>query len=414
MRLCEGWNEVINRFRERLSSWKAKSLSIGGRLTLVKSVLGSLPLYYFSLFKAPASIIKTLESIRSRFFWGLDDSLSGISWVKWSSILLDASKGGLGVGSLEAKNLALLGKLKWRFLTDTNALWRKVIKELYGNNGGFSFAPISLGPSGVWCDILSSVTKIEAMDDSFKSSFWVKVSSGSDTLFWKDPWSGNGSRLMDVFPRLFALENYKDCTVKDRWAYDNGVWEGSWSWRVSPRGRALDDLSSLLSLINNLSLSSNDCDRLPTRSNLVNRGLILSSTCCPFCDDTQDEITHCGISCPRVLPVWRKVWSWWNLPSPAVFPSFSVADVAMGKIDSFGGSRLNKVLHGVFQCTLWSIWKWRNRITHADLDVAAKIKEEDIFPGIQRVSKNWILARLKACAPNWDVWISRPFNLFSV
>ncbi|GJX08316.1 hypothetical protein Tco_0196248 [Tanacetum coccineum] len=46
-------------------------------------------------------------------------------WVKWSSILLDASKGGLGVGSLEAKNLALLGKLKWRFLTDTNALWRK-------------------------------------------------------------------------------------------------------------------------------------------------------------------------------------------------------------------------------------------------------------------------------------------------
>ncbi|GJZ26721.1 RNA-directed DNA polymerase, eukaryota [Tanacetum coccineum] len=383
-----------------------KKMRLCGRLTLVKSVLGSLPLYYFSLFKALAFIIKTLESIRSRFFWGFDDSLSGINWVKWSSILLDASKGGLGVGSLEAKNLALLGKLKWRFLTDTNALWRKVIKELYGNNGGFSFAPISLGPSGVWCDILSSVTKIEAMDDSFKSSFWVKVSSGSDTLFWKDPWSGNGSRLMDVFPRLFALENYKDYTVKDRWAYDNGVWEGSWSWRVSPRGRALDDLSSLLSLINHLSLSSNDCDRwfwsgdasgklkvkslstsiqniclgasargvhhiwnswipkkvnicvwraslnrLPTRSNLANRGLILSSTCCPFCDDAQDEITHCGISCPRVLPVW----SWWNLPSPVVFPSFSVADVAMGKIDSFGGSRLNKVLHGVLQCTLWSI-----------------------------------------------------------
>ncbi|GKE72876.1 hypothetical protein Tco_1534917, partial [Tanacetum coccineum] len=89
-------------------------------------------------------------------------------------------------------------------------------------------------------------------------------------------------------------------------------------------------------------------------------------------------------------------------------------DVAMGKIDSFSGSRLNKVLHGVLQFTLWSIWKWRNRITHADLDVAAKIKEEDIFPGIQRVSKNWISARLKACTPNWDVWISRPFDLFSV
>ncbi|GKC84387.1 putative F-box domain-containing protein [Tanacetum coccineum] len=127
-----------------------------------------------------------------------------------------------------------------------------------------------------------------------------------------------------------------------------------------------------------------------------------------------DEIDHCGISCPRVLPVWRKVWSWWNLPSPVVFPSFSVADVAMGRIDSFGGSRMNKVLHGVLQCTLWSIWKWRNRITHADLDVAAKIKEEDIFPGIQRVSKTWISARLKAYAPNWDAWISRSFNLFLI
>ncbi|GJY19325.1 F-box domain containing protein [Tanacetum coccineum] len=88
-------------------------------------------------------------------------------------------------------------------------------------------------------------------------------------------------------------------------------------------------------------------NRIPTRSNLASRGLILSSTCCPFCDDAWDEIGHCGISCPRVLPVWRKVWSWWNLPSPVVFPSFSVADVAMGRIDSFGGSRMNKVLHGV-------------------------------------------------------------------
>lgn len=51
-----------------LSSWKAKSLLIGGRLTLVKSVLGSLPIYYLSLFKAPASIINRLEAIRCHFF----------------------------------------------------------------------------------------------------------------------------------------------------------------------------------------------------------------------------------------------------------------------------------------------------------------------------------------------------------
>ncbi|GJT18907.1 reverse transcriptase domain, reverse transcriptase zinc-binding domain protein [Tanacetum coccineum] len=68
MRLKEGWNAIIDRFRDRLSNWKARSLSIGGRLTLVKSVLGSLLIYYLSLFKAPTSIINNLEAIRCRFF----------------------------------------------------------------------------------------------------------------------------------------------------------------------------------------------------------------------------------------------------------------------------------------------------------------------------------------------------------
>ncbi|GJX71531.1 putative RNA-directed DNA polymerase, eukaryota, reverse transcriptase zinc-binding domain protein [Tanacetum coccineum] len=73
-----GWNEVVNRFRSRLSAWKAKALSIGGRLTLVKSVLGSLPIYYLSLFKAPQKIINLLEAIRCRFFWGFKDFQRGI------------------------------------------------------------------------------------------------------------------------------------------------------------------------------------------------------------------------------------------------------------------------------------------------------------------------------------------------
>ncbi|PWA63896.1 reverse transcriptase domain, Zinc finger, CCHC-type [Artemisia annua] len=48
---------------------------------------------------------------------------------------LPSSMGGLGVGSLLAKNLGLLGKWKW--LTEKDALWRIVIKEFYGDSGGF-------------------------------------------------------------------------------------------------------------------------------------------------------------------------------------------------------------------------------------------------------------------------------------
>ncbi|GJU81834.1 RNA-directed DNA polymerase, eukaryota [Tanacetum coccineum] len=259
MKSCGGWSDVINRFRDRLSSWKAKSLSIGGRLTLVKSVLGSLPIHYLSLFKDPLKIINILESIRSRFFWVFKESQKGISWVKWNSILLDFENGGLGVGSLLAKNLGLLGKWKWHFLVEKNARWCTVIKDFYGIDGGFRSPPNSFGMGGIWCDIIMSVSCIGDFDSTFNSSFALKISTGVNTSFWADPWVTNGIILKDCFPRLFALENHKDCKVSDRWKINNGIWGGNWSWRLPPHVRATDDLSSLINLISSLfSLNGED------------------------------------------------------------------------------------------------------------------------------------------------------------
>ncbi|GJR38727.1 putative RNA-directed DNA polymerase, eukaryota, reverse transcriptase zinc-binding domain protein [Tanacetum coccineum] len=42
MKSIASWKTLVDRFHMRLSSWKANLLSIGGRLTLIKSVLGSL------------------------------------------------------------------------------------------------------------------------------------------------------------------------------------------------------------------------------------------------------------------------------------------------------------------------------------------------------------------------------------
>jgi len=44
----DGWRKVEERFERQLSSWKGKHLSIGGRLTLINSVLSSLPMYMMS------------------------------------------------------------------------------------------------------------------------------------------------------------------------------------------------------------------------------------------------------------------------------------------------------------------------------------------------------------------------------
>ena len=47
------WNPVVDRFQRKLSGWKSKHLSKGGRLTLIKSVLSSLPSYF--LFSIPVT-----------------------------------------------------------------------------------------------------------------------------------------------------------------------------------------------------------------------------------------------------------------------------------------------------------------------------------------------------------------------
>jgi len=65
------WKPVIHRINSRLSGWKAKHLSLGGRLVLLKFVLSSLPVYALSFFKAPSGIISSIESLLNCFFFGV-------------------------------------------------------------------------------------------------------------------------------------------------------------------------------------------------------------------------------------------------------------------------------------------------------------------------------------------------------
>ncbi|GJR14186.1 hypothetical protein Tco_0796838 [Tanacetum coccineum] len=87
-------------------------------------------------------------------------------------------------------------------------------------------------------------------------------------------------------------------------------------------------------------------------------------------------------------------------------------DIALGSFASNGCSLSNKAMHGVFQSTFWAIWKWRNKIIKAHQDRVDNIKQEDIFPSIQRIIKIWISARASSRPANWNCWITRSFDLF--
>nr|GFB22998.1 RNA-directed DNA polymerase, eukaryota, reverse transcriptase zinc-binding domain protein [Tanacetum cinerariifolium] len=61
--LVKSWDPIYDKFSKRLSKWKASLLSIGGRATLITSVLGAIGTYFSSLFPMPLLVNKKLESI---------------------------------------------------------------------------------------------------------------------------------------------------------------------------------------------------------------------------------------------------------------------------------------------------------------------------------------------------------------
>ena len=133
MRRKKSWDPLINKFKKKLSSWKARSLSIGGRHTLVNCVLGSLGTYWFSLFAAPKGVLKSMEDIRRKFFWGETSEEKAIPWVRWTEAMRPREEGGLGINSLKHLNQALIAKWAWRFVREDKAIWVNILKSLYGN-----------------------------------------------------------------------------------------------------------------------------------------------------------------------------------------------------------------------------------------------------------------------------------------
>lgn len=59
------WSPVIERMREILTTWKSHHLSVGGRITLIKSALFSLLIYFMSIFKCHVVVASRIENL-----WG--------------------------------------------------------------------------------------------------------------------------------------------------------------------------------------------------------------------------------------------------------------------------------------------------------------------------------------------------------
>ena len=68
------WNPILEKMERRLASWKRLYLPKGGKVTLIKSTLSSLPTYFLSLFPIPTKVAKRIEKLQRDFLWsGIGD-----------------------------------------------------------------------------------------------------------------------------------------------------------------------------------------------------------------------------------------------------------------------------------------------------------------------------------------------------
>ncbi|RVW34760.1 LINE-1 reverse transcriptase-like [Vitis vinifera] len=194
------WDCVEERFRKRLAMWKRQYISKGGRLTLIRSTLSSLPVYFMSLFLLPRKVRMRLEKIQRDFLWG--------------------------GGALDQRPHLW----NWRFAIEREVLWKKVISHKYGVEEGGWCTRAERGRYGVG---LWKAIRKEWL--GMYSSLAFRVGNGRRVRFWKDKWCGD-EPLYESFPSLFAISRAKDAWVSEVWNPD-GVGDG-WTPLFS---RALND-----------------------------------------------------------------------------------------------------------------------------------------------------------------------------
>lgn len=98
----------------------------------------------------------------------------------------DREEGGLSLGCIRAKNLAMLFKWRWRWLQEPDGLWAKVVALGYeGEPGSLRFRRESCRWS-VWKDVSKGVGEVESLGAKLKNIVRQVMGMGSNTLFWDD------------------------------------------------------------------------------------------------------------------------------------------------------------------------------------------------------------------------------------
>lgn len=407
------WEPVINRMNLKLASWKGKMLSIGGRLTLIKASLSSLPLYYMSFYPIPKGVIDKIVAIQRNFLWSGQEGKRALPLVAWAHLELPKSLGGLGIGNLLHRNLALMFKWIWRFFEDSKALWRSIISDKYGYPPSFTILDLSIPKSGgPWKSICKNVLSHPFAKDFGKSKIRKNVGRGTNTLFWHELWVGEAPLKM-MFPRLFKICINPLATIESLGIWDGHEWHWIIPWKRNLRPQDCVEKEAMFNLLKSVTLdlacedsmvwtpdkggsfsvksatfelakSSNMVhqdiirgiwkglvphrvevfawlailEKINTRAKLLRLGIIHpENSQCVLCNHTTESSNHLLLHCCFSSLLWSWWLSLWNL---SWAQPESLKECFLQWRAPRSGLFFKKIWGAVFFIIIWTIWKERN------------------------------------------------------
>ncbi|GKV27594.1 hypothetical protein SLEP1_g36753 [Rubroshorea leprosula] len=227
------WQPLLESFKKKLSSWKGRQLSLGGRITLINSVLSSLLVFLMSVYRLPKGTLKAIDKIRKSFLWGGEGERKRINWVNWKKVCLPKEAGGLGVRDLGNFNRSLMGKWWGRLAVKEEGLWRRVIASKYSEGGGhwMDWVRNGVGACSSWWRDVRGINKEEGETSGWLTEgFRLKLGEGKDASFWWDEWCGEIC-LANKFPRLYLLSAGKEKDCSQMGTMCNGTWKWNPTWR---------------------------------------------------------------------------------------------------------------------------------------------------------------------------------------
>ena len=176
----QDFNFVLDRVKQKLSGWKANMLSLASRVVLIQASSSSIPSYVMQGIYLPGRILDGMDRVNRNFLWGSSETMRKIHWVGWQKVTKPKGEGGLGLQEANGRNTALLAKLNWRFHTEDDALWVKVLKGKYCSNRRLNAINMDRLPCSQICRAIKN-----GRDTFNKGSMWV-VHRGSTINFWED------------------------------------------------------------------------------------------------------------------------------------------------------------------------------------------------------------------------------------